>query len=279
MKRDIHHHFVPEIVKQYVDDVPEWNVEKSLAYLKRQGMDKANLSLSNYDISFAAKAEYVQFCSQVNRELSDIVTKYPEHFDAFGVLPFPHINESIEELYRCLDVYRFSGVTLYTNYGGTYPSFHEHKELFSIFNKRGVKLFIHPATTPPINGEKYDAISGFIEYPQEVTRLVSRFLVEDGFEKYPNISYVLSHGGGTLSYLFDRIGKIPYLKCPQGVLKIHWGRLIGDLMKKRNRILEDIESMEFDLCGFTGTEQLAALQTNVAKERCLFGSNYPYLDG
>ena len=50
-------------------------------------------------------------------------------------------------------------------------------------------------------------------------------------------------------------------------------------MKKRNRILGYMESMEFDLCGFTDTEQLAALETNVNKERCLFGSNYPYLDG
>jgi predicted TIM-barrel fold metal-dependent hydrolase len=279
MKRDIHHHFVPEIIKQYVDDLPEWNVGKSLAYLKQQGTDKASLSLSNYDISFATEAEYIRFCSEVNRELSEIIKANPEKFDAYGVLPFPHIKESIEELYRCLDVYGFSGITLYTNYSGIYPSFREHEELFAVFNQRGVKLFIHPASTPPINGEKYDSISDFIEYPQEVTRLVSRFLVEEGFEKYPNISYILSHGGGTLAYLFDRIGKIPYLKCSKGVLKLRWGRLIGDLKKKRNRILEYMESMEFDLCGFAGPEQLAALETNIARERCHFGSNYPYLDG
>lgn len=274
MKRDIHHHFIPEIVKKYVDDLPEWNAEKSLDYLKQQGIEKANLSLSNYDISFASEAEYIHFCSQVNRELNDIIKNYPDYFDAFGVLPFPYINESIEELYRCLDEYGFSGVTLYTNYEGIYPSFSKHNELFSIFNKRGVKLFIHPASTPPINGKEYDAISGFIEYPQDITRLVSRFLVEEGFEKYPDIRYVLSHGAGTFTYLIDRIGKIPYAKN----MKPRWVRLIGDLIKKRNRILEYMESMEFDLYGFSGTEQLAALETNVKKERCFYGSNYPYLN-
>jgi predicted TIM-barrel fold metal-dependent hydrolase len=279
MKTDIHHHFVPEIVKQYVPDAPEWSVESSLAYLRQQGMDTASLSLSNYDISFATEAEYIRFCSEVNRELDTIVKAHPEKFDAFGVLPLPYRDASLAELDRCLDTYGFSGITLYTNYGHVYPSFQEHRELFSAFDKRGVTLFIHPATTPPINGEKYDAISDAIEYPQEVTRLVARFMVEEGFADYPNISYILSHGGGTLAYLFDRIGKLPYIKCPRGALKLRWGRLIVDLKKKRNRILEYMQAMEFDLCDFTGAEQLAALKTNVAEERCRFGSNFPYLDG
>jgi predicted TIM-barrel fold metal-dependent hydrolase len=278
MKRDLHHHFIPKALNKYIPDLPDWTVQKSLDYMKEQRIDKVFLSLSDYNVPVKSKKDFIQFCRDANRELFDIVKKHLNEFEGFGILPFPFIDESIEELKVCLENYRFSGMTLYSNYHGVYPSFLVHKELFDEFNKRGVKLFLHPATTPLINGKKYDGINSFIEYPQEITRLFCRFLVEEGFETHKNISYVLSHGGGDLFFLFDRISKLIYAKVVNGSIKPRLGRIIGDLIKKRNRLLEYMSLVEIETSGFTGPEQLAVLKTYISDSKICFGSNYPYLN-
>ena len=275
MKRDIHHHFIPAILQRYVQPLPRWNVKESIAYLKEHEYDKATLSVSNYDIEFKTKEEYVQFCHDVNRELNVIIQDNPDHFDGFGLLPFPYIDECIEELTNCVHYY-FSGIILYTNVKGTYPSTIHHEKLFSVFNAKQVILFIHPGSTPPVNGKTYKGISDFIEYPLDVTRLIARFFAEDGFERFPHISYVLSHAGGIFPYQFSRIGKLVYFKSVKEILKMRWGRIIGDLIKKKSRVLDYLNSMEFDLYGFTSPQQLAALHTNVKTDKCYMGSNFPY---
>ena len=276
MKNDIHHHFIPQALRRYVSDLPEWTEEGSIDFLDRHGLKKACLSLSYHDITFASEDEYVKFCRDANEELAETVARRPDRFDAFGVLPFPHVEASIAELDRCVEEYGFAGVVLYTNVRGEYPSFRDHEALFAAFNKRKATLFIHPGTAPLINGESYSAVSLDIEIPQDVTRLVCRFLVEDGFERYPDISYVLGHGGGMLPYNYDRIGKLVYMKSAGGKLALRVGRLLHDLITKRYKIDEYVQSVTIDLYDSSGPEQLAALEENIDRDAWRFGSNFPY---
>jgi len=276
MKTDIHHHFIPEILKKYVKDFPEWTTEKSLEYLQTNGLERAVLSLSDYDIDFESEMEYVTFCKEVNNELRNIIQNNKEHLSGFAILPFPYIDKCIEELHR-ITSFGFEGVILYTNVNGVYPSCVDHPLLFNEFDRMKIKLFVHPGSTPLINNKEYKGINAFIEYPQDVARLISRLLTEDFFEKYKNISLVLAHGGGIFPYQFTRIGKLAYLKSVKEMVKIRWGRIIGDLLKKRSRVTDYLNAIEFDLNGFDGIEQTAALFTWVKREQCHYGSNYPYV--
>jgi len=250
-------------------------VEKSLAHMKKEEVTKAVLSLSNYDLPIKTQEEYITFCKEVNDELKEIINKYPDHFSAFGILPFPHEEESIKELYRTQS-YDFDGVILYTNVKGTYPSSVEQKKLFAAFNEKKVTLFIHPGKTPENEKVKNNAVSSYIEYPQDVSRLVSRLFAEDVFEKYPDISYVFGYGGGLFTYQFSRLGKLVYLKSKKEIMKIRWGRVIGDLVKKKSRVLDYLDRMTFDLTGITRKEQLTAIFANVSQEKCMYGSDFPY---
>lgn len=274
MDLDIHHHFISRVAKQYLPDLHDWSITDSLKYLDDQGIKKAVLSLSNYDISFNTKEEYIIFCSGVNEELSSIIRKHPDRFEGFGILPFPHIAESIRELVLCLKKYSLKGIILYTNFKSEYPSSRDHKELFSYLNEHKVTVFVHPGTTPLIKGQKYDALSEFIEESQEVARLMSRLLIEQCFEVYPNIDWIMGQGAGAFFFLMDRIGMIPYIRDK----KPRIGRIIVDMITKRYRTHEYIKKMRFDLYDSMGIEQLAAMEPYVKEEQHLFGSNFPYTD-
>ncbi len=275
MKTDIHHHFIPNIMKRYRPELPDWSVDDSLKFARENLLDNLFLSIPLYDISFKDSAERMDFCREANRELNSIIKEYPEIFRGFGVLPFPDLDNCMAELNRCIQ-YGFDGIIMFSNTGGIYPSSLDHKSLFEVFNDKQMRLFIHPAEPPLINGKDYAGINNTIEFPQEVPRLFSRLLIEDCFEKYHSIKFVLGHGGGLFPFQYSKIGKLVYMKESDGLLKIRWDRVLGDMLTKRNRFVEYMKNVEIDLFETTSAPQSAALREYFEPDKCLFGSNFPF---
>ena len=278
MNRDYHHHFIPEVLKDYVKDVPEWSVQSSLEYMDANGIEKAVLSLSNFRIDFLSDSEYIEFCKTANTELLTIVRDNPQRFEGYAVLPFPHISESIREITRCKGS-GFSGFILYTNVAGVYPSALEHGDFFKAIEETGLPIFVHPASTPSDGGAWEKAYSELIEYPQEVPRLLSRWLCEDMFRTYPKLRVILSHGGGLFPFQYPRLGKLPYMRTVGDLLKPRWGRIIRDIMRKRTLIEDYVERMMFDLYDADGPEHRAALKEMAREDQLVRGTNFPYLEG
>lgn len=275
MKKDTHHHFIPEVLKKYVADLPEWSAEQTLAFLDEKGLDAAVLSLSPFDIDFATKEEYVDFCHKVNLELKFHADRYPGRIEALGILPFPHVDSCIKELRTCV-TYGFSGVVLYTNYKGVYPSSLDHEPLFRELEECRGKVFLHPGTEVGTDGVENGGAVPRIEESYDVSRLISRLFAEDAFERFPGIRYVLGQGGGIFPYQFSRICKLVYFKNSGDDLKMRWGRIIGDLVSRKIRVLDYLNRIEIDLFDFDRPEQLAALRANVPEKNWLYGSNYPF---
>ncbi len=276
MIKDYHHHFIPEILKNYVADLPEWSIESSLQYMDENGIEAACLSLSDYNEVFQSGKKYTGLCRAMNEELLTIVEKYPQRFEGFAVIPFPNVFGCLSEINRCKK-HGISGFTLYTNVGGVYPSAPDHEEIFTAIEKTELPIFIHPASTP-LNGNTWEsAFSDFIEYPQEVARLVSRWLAEDVFRRYPSLKVILSHGGGLFPFQFARLGKLPYMRTVGSIMKVRWGRIIKDTKRKRTVIEDYADRMLFDLYDADSPEQLAALRAVVKEKQLVRGSNFPYL--
>ena len=276
MNKDFHHHFIPEVLKDYVADLPEWSVQSSLEYMDANGIEKAVLSLSNYELDIPSRSEYVDFCKAVNSELLAIVRENPGRFEGFALLPFPHIPECVGEIARC-KAQGFAGFTLYSNVNGVYPAAPKHADLFKALDESGLPVFVHPAATPTDGGAWEKAYSEFVEYPQEVARLLSRWLCEDLFRAYPKLRIILSHGGGSYPFQYPRLGKLPYVKPVGDLLKLRWGRIIRDMKRKRTLIEDYTERMLFDLYDADAPGQLAALREIAREEQMVRGTNFPYL--
>ena len=276
MTKDYHHHFIPEALKGYAGDLPEWSVRSSLEYMDANGIEKAALSLSDYRLDIPSKGEYVAFCAAVNDELLAIVGENPGRFEGFAALPFPYVPECVGEIAR-RKAQGFAGFTLYTNVNGAYPAAPRHGDLFKALDESGLPVFVHPAATPADGGAWENAYSEFVEYPQEVARLLSRWLCEDVFRAYPDLRVILAHGGGAYPFQYPRLGKLPYMKTVGSLLKLRWGRIIRDMKRKRTLIEDYTERMTFDLYDSDSPEQLAALREIAREEQMVLGTNFPYL--
>ena len=275
MKTDIHHHFIPEIMRAYKPELPAWTVEDSLRFAGENHLDRIFFSIPSLDIRFKDQSERKTFCREANRELYTILRKYPDIFRGFGVLPFPDIDNCITELNSCIR-FGFDGLILFSNTDGIYPSSIEYAGLFELAEEKRLKVFIHPAEPPLFDGRIHAGINNTIEFPQEVPRLFSRLIIEDCFEKYPSIGYVLGHGGGHFPFQFSKIGKLSYMREAKGNLKIRWGRVLGDVITKRSRFVEYMENVEIDLFETAGAAQTAALGEYFKPGKCLYGSNFPF---
>ena len=163
-----------------------------------------------------------------------------------------------------------------TNYGGLYIGDPVFDAVFNELNKRNVTIFIHPTTpcvkTPfgPIEAGPLKLWANLIfEFIFEDTRGIMNLFLTGILDKYPNITYISSHAGGTIFSIAERFGIIsehmgPGGKPPPPSLSSHGVR---KALAKR---------FFFDLAGFPFKGRIQGLLEYTGADRLLYGSDFPY---
>jgi len=280
---DVHHHILPpELVSKLkevgVEDglgvpLPEWSPEKSLSFMKK---NKITTAIASTGIpvaeDYAWLRELARFCNEYTAELKD---EYPSTFGGFVTLPLPDVNGALIELKYALDTLKLDGVGFFTHYQGIYLGSKEFDEVFKELNKRKAVVFIHPIDPP----EEYDSgltmPNALIEAPFETTRAVANLMYTGTTDRYPNIQYILSHGGGVIPYLAWRIALIRYKqenKRPPVMRALYDFYVRGG----PETGLKILKSMYYDTALTSSQYALRALQEFVGPSKIVFGTDYPF---
>ena len=202
---DLHYHIIP---KPYVEALaergitgstyvpfPNWTPEKALKHLDRTGVQTAITSLSSPGVWFG-DAEFARRLSRLCNEFqARMMADYPRRFGSLAFLPLPDVEGALAELEHALDSLGHDGVVLLTDTEGCYLGDPEYEELFAELDRRSAVVFIHPHDDPT-QDRRYDLFSPLLEWPVHTTRAVMDLLYSGRLARYPNIRYVLAHGGG-----------------------------------------------------------------------------------
>jgi aminocarboxymuconate-semialdehyde decarboxylase len=130
----------------------------------------------------------------------------PARFKAFACLPLPHVEPSLRELARAFDELGMIGVGVATMMGGKTLSDPSFDPVYEELNRRGGVLFVHPIG--------HSCESTLLEETQLTWPLGAPFedtaaalqLLQTGFvQKFPQISVIMPHLGGTLPFLVHRL--------------------------------------------------------------------------
>ena len=287
MKRiDMHHHIVPEqyvkglasigITESYGQSFPEWSPEKSLSFMSKVGIDVAVMSISTPGVSFADVHFSRDLARSCNEKMAEVKRNYPGRFGGFAAVPLPDVAAALEELRYGLDELGLDGVCLFTHYGGKYLGDKDFEDFFGELNQRKTVVFIHP--TDPMG--QYDPGLGMrnslIEAPFETTRAVANMLFTGSMDRYSEIKFILSHGGGTIPYLAWRLALIEYGqkdKPPPVFCKSIYDFLIKGGPVSGLKILKD---MYYDTALTTSPAALRALQELAGSGHIVFGTDYPF---
>lgn len=281
----MHHHIVPEqyvkglasmgITESYGQPFPEWSPEKSLSFMSKVGIDVAVMSISTPGVSFADEQFSRDLARLCNDHMAEVKRNYPGSFGGFVAVPLPDVAGAIEELRYGLDELGLDGVCLFTHYGGKYLGDKDFEDFFGELNRRKTVVFIHP--TDPMG--QYDPGLGMrnslIEAPFETTRAVANMMFTGTTDRYSEIKFILSHGGGTIPYLAWRLALIEYAQKDRRppVFRSIYDFLIKGGPFSGLRILKD---MYYDTALTTSPYTLKALQEFAGSGHIVFGTDYPF---
>lgn len=94
------------------------NFEEDLKY-RFSLMDKAGarmqiISATHQVPEYGSAKEALESAQMINNLYADIMKKYPDKFLCYGVVPLPHIEESIAEAKRVINELGFVGIAMNT---------------------------------------------------------------------------------------------------------------------------------------------------------------------
>lgn len=279
-KIDVHTHAIPDFYRKALVDAgysatnlsnvfvdgfrtPDFDIKSYIDERVEHGYGFSVLSITAPGVSFLhGSYRATEMARQLNLEMNSYRKTYPNQIGAFGILPLPDIQSSLEEISYCLDELKFEGIGLYTNYDGVYLGDASLDPILEELDRRGCPVLVHP-TSPPSSPTLTNVSLPVIEYPFDTTRAITNLLWVQARKKFPNIKLIFSHGGGALPFLADRLGI-------QTTLPFQGGRDF-------NESLAELKSYYYDTAVVFGNPQIAALKEFVGADKLVTGSDCEFL--
>ena len=244
---------------------PMNNVNKRIEDMDQSGFDMQILTLSAPSVDIFPVEIGETLAKVVNDEIAQVCQEDPDHFMAFATLPFIDPDRTVIELERCIDALGFKGACMGTNINGMglddqilYP-FYERMADYDL------PIHIHPRA--PADKETYKdyRLVPMIGFEMELCIAVVRLIMGGVMERFPNLKFIVSHLGGALPYLAERIQNCyeAYPECQENI-----SRPAKDYLKR----------FYYDTVSFFEPALMCAYSFLGAK-RLILGSDYPHVIG
>jgi 6-methylsalicylate decarboxylase len=215
---DVHHHFTAPAWLKWAESkglvqparLPwwtKWDLTETLAL-----MDAAGITTSIVSPAMPARThrdaaqlkESIGVALEAARELTDT---HPGRF-AFFAPVFPEdLATSRWALAKGLDELGAVGVHTKACSNGVYLGDRSQDALLAELNERSAVISTHPLELPGTDPARpaVPGIPSFLcDFPLDTTRAAVNLILNGTLDRFPNLSFVLPHGGGFLPYIADR---------------------------------------------------------------------------
>jgi predicted TIM-barrel fold metal-dependent hydrolase len=213
---DVHHHILPP---EYLDALaglgitrsigvpfPTWSLRQDLELMDKLGVQIAVVSFSTPAANVPGTENARSLARLCNDLIAMMVKGHPDRYGAFATMPPLHdVKGVLWELDYALDTLNLDGVELTSNYDLKYLGDSAFEEVYEALNVRKAVVHVHP-TDPP--GVQFGIPAAVMDAPFDTTRVAFSLICSGVTERYPDITFILSHGGGTLPYLSYRLGRM-----------------------------------------------------------------------
>ena len=210
---DVHHHVAPppwlEAVKKAKLDNPpivNWSVEKSLEDMDKAGIATAVVSPTTPQVNFLHNDK--ETAARIARESNEYVKKmmgdHAGRFGMFAMLPLPHIDASLKEIAYVFDTLKADGIGTMTSYGDKWLGYPEFAPVWEELNRRKATVYTHPTTPNCCVNLVHGVSEAAIEFGTDSTRTIASLLLSGTSQRYKDINWIFSHGGGALTAVAER---------------------------------------------------------------------------
>jgi predicted TIM-barrel fold metal-dependent hydrolase len=277
---DIHHHFVSPSFLQTLTDrntktpVPGLAAWKGYAparaveTLDRVGIQTAMLSITAPGVWFGDAAQAGRLAREMNEyAAARLVGDYKGRFGLFAVLPLPDVPGSLREIEYAFDTLKADGVGVLTSYGSAYLGDPSFAPVLAELNRRRTIVYTHPTDAQCCMSPVPGVANQMLEYPTDTTRTIISLIVSEAAATYPDIRFIFSHAGGTITSVAGRV--LGQTAPPDAFTRT----------PEPNSRLSHLRRFYYDTAGSANPVALAALRALVPVSQILFGTDAPFFDG
>jgi len=265
---DVHHHLFPPNYRTAIASIgagnlAAWTAEQSLAEMDRGGIETAVLSVSPPGIWFGEAAQARTLARTINDYGAKMSQDSPGRFGLFAALPLPDVEGSLREIEYAFGTLKADGIGVMTNYGNRWLGDASFAPVWEELNRRQAVVYTHPNTPACCREIKDEVGPGTIEWATDTTRTVASLLFSGTAARYPDIRWILSHGGGTTPFLLGR-----------------FVRQEAEMKEKEHRLpkglMYELRKFYYDTAQANHPGALAALLELAPVSHILYGTDYPY---
>jgi aminocarboxymuconate-semialdehyde decarboxylase len=289
---DVHNHFYPP---QYLDALRsgksvvrvttdshgnphihypgDYNVavagHRDIAYrqgvLEQEGVDTQVITLTTPGTHVESPRYAAQLAALVNDAFAEIVSDRGPRFASLATLPLNDPDAAARELRRAIEELRMPGAMLFSNVNGAALADERFWPLYEIADAAGAVLHIHPTSPLGVEAMTQYWLMPLVGFLMDTTLAAAHLVFSGVAERFPRVRWVLSHLGGAIPYLAERLdrGFHAFAECRKNI---------------RKPPSQYLRTWYFDTVNFD-RKALELAVSFAGVERILAGSDYPHQIG
>jgi 6-methylsalicylate decarboxylase len=224
---DLHHHFAsPGWIKKLTDDGalnPTWqgySPARTIEFMDRAGIAVAFASQTTPGVWLAegygnnrgavnedgaplkATRQTVDEARALVREMNEfgakMVADYPRRFAVLAALALPDVDGSLSAIEYAFDTLKLQGIGLLTSYGNRWMGDPMFVPIFDELNRRRAVVYTHPTTAPCCRALVAGVPETELEFSTDTARTIFSWIASGNADRFPDIRWIHSHGGGTM---------------------------------------------------------------------------------
>jgi aminocarboxymuconate-semialdehyde decarboxylase len=233
--------------------------------LEREGVTTQVLTLTTPGTHVESPERAAELARLVNDAFARIVADRAPRFAALATLPLNDPRASVAELRRAVEELRLPGAMLFSNVNGVALSDERFWPLYEAADGFGAVLHIHPTSPVGVEAMTEYWLMPLVGFPFDTTLAAAKLVFSGVAERFPRIRWVLSHLGGAVPYLAERLdrGYRAFREC-----RAHIGKPPSEYLK----------TWYYDTVNFDRRALALAIEFAGARQ-VLAGSDYPHLIG
>jgi predicted TIM-barrel fold metal-dependent hydrolase len=238
---------------------------RAIEDMDRGGVSTAMISITTPGIWFGNIDETRRMTRQENEYGARMVSDNKGRFGLFAVLPLPDVDSSLREIEYAFDTLKAEGVGLLSNWENKWLSDESFKPVLDELNRRNAIVYTHGAAPGCCGGSFLPNVNETtIEYNTDVSRTIIGLIASGAANRTPDIRYIMSHGGGTITALTGRfVGNDATAENLAGTPPV-------------NSRLYHLRRFYYDTAASTNPVNIQSLKMLVGTSQIVFGTDHPF---
>jgi aminocarboxymuconate-semialdehyde decarboxylase len=241
------------------------DIEYRQRVLDEQGVDRQVLTLTTPGVHVEQPDVAVRLARMVNDAFAAIVRERGHRFTALATLPLNDPPEATRELERAMTRLGMRGAMVFSNVNRVALADPVYEPLWQKADELGTVVYIHPTDPAGVEAMLDYWLMPLVGFLFDTTLAAAALVFSGVVERYPRIRWVLTHMGGAIPYLAERLDR-------------GW-RAFADCRQHINRPpSEYLRTFYYDTVNFSPAALRLALDF-AGPEHLLAGSDYPHQIG